>query len=137
MRHEDDVARQVFRAAWVGHVQQVARRAPVQDYDGTIPWALHLEAYEVYCKRYRPQPRLIEGNCRGGFSAGELDDFIPGWRARVSVAAVGRPGDEGRVCSAFVKFIEATGVAPGAAGATAFIQATLPLIADQMATSGT
>jgi hypothetical protein len=133
MRHEESIAQQVFRAAWVGHVQPVGRQAPVQDYDGTIPWALHLEAYEVYCKRYRPQPRLIEGNCRGGFAAGELDDFIPGWRARVPVAAVVRPGDEERVCCAFLKFIETAGVAPGGAVATAFIQATLPLIAGGVA----
>lgn len=63
------------------------KRAPVQGYPGGIPWAIHLEAYEVYCKRWSPQPALIdlEGkNCRGGFSTGELDDFIPGWRDRVA-----------------------------------------------------
>jgi hypothetical protein len=63
------------------------KMAPVQGYPGGIPWAIHLEAYEVYCKRWGPQPALIdlEGrNCRGGFSTGELDDFIPGWRDRVS-----------------------------------------------------
>jgi hypothetical protein len=27
----------------------------------------------------------LEGrNCRGGFGVGELDEFIPGWRDRVS-----------------------------------------------------
>jgi len=63
------------------------KRAPVQGYPGGIPWAIHLEAYEVYCKRYGPQPALIdlEGRgCRGGFGTRELDDFIPGWRDRVS-----------------------------------------------------
>lgn len=63
------------------------KRAPVQGYPGGIPWAIHLEAYEVYCKRWSPQPALIdlEGRgCRGGFSTGELDDFIPGWRDRVA-----------------------------------------------------
>lgn len=63
------------------------KRAPVQGYPGGIPWAIHLEAYEVYCKRWGAQPALIdlEGrNCRGGFSTGELDEFIPGWRDRVS-----------------------------------------------------
>lgn len=63
------------------------KRAPVQGYPGGIPWAIHLEAYEVYCKRWGPQPALIdlEGRgCRGGFSTGELDDFIPGWRDRVA-----------------------------------------------------
>ena len=61
--------------------------APVQGYPGGIPWAMHLEAYEVYCKKWSPQPAMIdlEGrNCRGGFSTGELDEFIPGWRDRVS-----------------------------------------------------
>lgn len=63
------------------------KRAPVQGYPGGIPWAIHLEAYEVYCRRWGAQPALIdlEGrNCRGGFSTGELDDFIPGWRDRVA-----------------------------------------------------
>jgi hypothetical protein len=63
------------------------KRAPVQGYPGGIPWAIHLEAYEVYCKRWGAQPALIdlEGrNCRGGFSTGELDQFIPGWRDRVA-----------------------------------------------------
>jgi len=61
--------------------------APVQGYTPGIPWSLHLEAYDAYCKKYGKQPALIdlEGrNCRGGFGVGELDDFIPGWRDRVS-----------------------------------------------------
>jgi hypothetical protein len=60
------------------------RRAPVQGYSAGIPWALHLEAYDAYCKKWRPQPALIEGHCRGGFHAEELDEFIPGWRERAS-----------------------------------------------------
>ena len=63
------------------------KMAPVQGYPGGIPWAIHLEAYDAYCKKWSPQPALIdlEGrNCRGGFSTGELDEFIPGWRDRVS-----------------------------------------------------
>ena len=63
------------------------KRAPVQGYPEGIPWAIHLEAYEVYCRLYGPQPALIdlEGRgCRGGFGTRELDDFIPGWRDRVS-----------------------------------------------------
>ncbi|HEY0955826.1 MAG TPA: hypothetical protein VGE36_13760 [Roseateles sp.] len=66
---------------------QTEKRAPVQGYPGGIPWAIHLEAYAVYCQRWGAQPAMIdlEGrNCRGGFSTGELDDFIPGWRDRVS-----------------------------------------------------
>lgn len=61
--------------------------APVQGFTPGIPWSLHLEAYDAYCKKYREQPALIdlEGrNCRGGFGTAELDVFIPGWRERVS-----------------------------------------------------
>ncbi len=66
---------------------QAEKIAPVQGYTPGIPWSLHLEAYDAYSKRWSPQPAMIdlEGrNCRGGFSTGELDDFIPGWRDRVS-----------------------------------------------------
>jgi hypothetical protein len=61
--------------------------APVQGYPRGIPWSLHLDAYDAYCKKWGPQPALIdleERNCRGGFSAGDLDEFIPGWRDKVS-----------------------------------------------------
>lgn len=61
-------------------------RAPVQGYAPGIPWELHLEAYEAYSKKWSPQPALIDlkgRNCRGGFSTGELDGFIPGWRERL------------------------------------------------------
>jgi hypothetical protein len=60
------------------------KRAPVQKYPEGIPWELHLEAYAAYCKRWSPQPALIEGWCRGGFSMEELDGFVPGWRNKVS-----------------------------------------------------
>lgn len=56
------------------------RRAPVQGFSAGIPWAMHLRAYDAYCKKYRSQQALIEGGCRGGFSTRELDMFIPGWR---------------------------------------------------------
>lgn len=66
-------------------VVQVERKmAPVQGYTPGIPWSLHLEAYDAYCKKWGRQQALIEGGCRGGFHVGELDDFIPGWRERVS-----------------------------------------------------
>lgn len=61
--------------------------APVQGYSAGIPWSMHLRAYDAYCKMYGPQQALIdlEGrNCRGGFSVGELDMFIPGWRDELS-----------------------------------------------------
>lgn len=60
------------------------KMAPVQGYTPGIPWSMHLEAYDVYRKKYGAQQALIEGWCRGGFGTGELDDFIPGWRDRVS-----------------------------------------------------
>lgn len=66
------------------------KRAPVQGWPEGIPWSLHLEAYAVYSKRWGAQPAMIdlEGrNCRGGFSTGELDMFIPGWRDKVSEIA--------------------------------------------------
>lgn len=59
------------------------KRAPVQGYSPGIPWELHLRAYDAYCKKWSPQPALIdlEGrNCRGGFGTGELDMFVPHWR---------------------------------------------------------
>jgi hypothetical protein len=56
------------------------KKAPVNGYSPGIPWEIHLQAYAEYCKRYRPQPALLEGNCRGGFSTGELDMFLPDWR---------------------------------------------------------
>lgn len=67
------------------------KRAPVQGYAPGIPWSLHLEAYAAYCKKWAPQPALIdlEGrNCRGGFGVDELDEFVPGWRERADGVAV-------------------------------------------------
>lgn len=61
--------------------------APVQGYSAGIPWPMHLRAYDAYCKEWGPQQAMIdlEGrNCRGGFSTGELDMFIPGWRDELS-----------------------------------------------------
>lgn len=69
------------------------KRAPVQGYPPGIPWSMHLRAYGGYCKKWSPQPALIdlEGrNCRGGFSTGELDDFIPGWLDELSELAAAR-----------------------------------------------
>lgn len=61
------------------------KMAPVQGYVQGIPWDMHLEAYNAYCKRYGAQQALIEGDCRGGFGVGELDMFIPGWREKLSL----------------------------------------------------
>lgn len=63
------------------------KRAPVQGFSAGIPWSMHLRAYDAYSKKWSPQPALIdlEGRgCRGGFSVGELDEFIPGWREELS-----------------------------------------------------
>ena len=38
--------------------------------------AVTLLAYEVYCHVYGPQPAMVEGECRGGFSVGELIAFL-------------------------------------------------------------
>ncbi len=86
------LARQLGSAETDAHIEQqeakpVEKIAPVQGYTPGIPWSLHLEAYDAYSKKWAPQPAMIdlEGrNCRGGFSTGELDQFIPGWRDRVS-----------------------------------------------------
>lgn len=36
------------------------------------PTALTLRAYEVYCHVFRPQEAMVAGDCRGGFSVGDL-----------------------------------------------------------------
>lgn len=64
--------------------------APVQGFGAGIPWPIHLEAYDVYCKKWSRQTALInlkDRGCRGGFGVGELDEFVPGWRDRVSEMA--------------------------------------------------
>lgn len=55
-----------------------------------------LLAYEVYCHVYGEQKALITGNCRGGFSTGELIVFLYAhsfpkaeWRDRVKMAFKG------------------------------------------------
>ena len=35
-----------------------------------------MAAYEVYCELHGSQSALITGNCRGGFSAGELIAYL-------------------------------------------------------------
>ena len=42
----------------------------------TAPVCVTMRAYEVYCAIYGPQPELVEGTCRGGFSSGELIAFL-------------------------------------------------------------
>jgi ribonuclease PH len=59
----------------------------------TAPVAVTMRAYEVYCHVHGPQPALVTGWCRGGFSAGELIAFLYAhtfpkeeWRARADEA---------------------------------------------------
>ncbi len=73
---------------------------PVQRHHGRgpakTPKAVYMAAYEVYCHVYAPQEALIEGDCRGGFSKGELIAFLYArsfpkdeWRVRVRQAFIG------------------------------------------------
>jgi hypothetical protein len=35
-----------------------------------------MRAYEVYCEIFQPQEAMVTGDCRGGFSGGELIAFL-------------------------------------------------------------
>ena len=69
---------------------------PVQTVDhkgGKLRVEVTLAAYEVYSHVFAPQEALITGNCRGGFSTGELIAFLYArsfpkgeWRKRVDEA---------------------------------------------------
>jgi hypothetical protein len=61
-----------------------------------VPQAITMAAYEVYCHVWAPQSALIEGDCRGGFGAGELVAFLYArsfpkaeWKARFQEACRG------------------------------------------------
>ena len=63
---------------------------------GKISEGVALKAYEVYSKVFAPQVALITGNCRGGFSTGELIAFLYAssfpekeWHDRVKEAFAG------------------------------------------------
>ncbi len=47
-----------------------------------IPWSVADLAYSVYAGRCGRDQSLEELARRGGFSAGEMDEFLPGWRDR-------------------------------------------------------
>lgn len=64
--------------------------------DAAIPRAVHLAAYEVYAAVHGEQLALCNGDCRGGFGAGELVAFLYArsfprteWRRRVDEAMDG------------------------------------------------
>lgn len=74
---------------------RVGRRAKVQGYSAGIPWALHVEAWDAYAKKYGTSQSAERLNERGGFGTRELDMFVPGWRDRLSERAQGyRQGAE-------------------------------------------
>lgn len=57
------------------------------------PQVVTMKAYEVYSHVYAPQVAMVTGDCRGGFSTGELIAFLYAssfpkeqWRARVDEA---------------------------------------------------
>lgn len=60
------------------------------------PISVTMAAYEVYCHVYAPREALVTGECRGGFSTGELIAFLYArsfpkseWRTRVDEAFTG------------------------------------------------
>ena len=75
------------------------RMFPIQSAHGakphptSIPWAIADLAYSVYSARYGKDQSLERMAERGGFSPGEMDDFLPDWRERVAAlpAQVGEP----------------------------------------------
>lgn len=76
----------------------MAEKHPVQkpkvpNRESRISSLVTLRAYEVYSAIYSPQPAMITGWCRGGFSTGELMAFLYAhsfpkeeWRQRVDEA---------------------------------------------------
>jgi hypothetical protein len=62
----------------------------------TVRESVYLKAYEVYSQVWGPQPAMVTGACRGGFSTGELIAFLYAssfprqeWRERVDEALIG------------------------------------------------
>lgn len=55
------------------HPIQVHRRPHERS---RAPVVVTMRAYEVYCALHGPQPRMVEGDCRGGFGAGELIAYL-------------------------------------------------------------
>ena len=62
----------------------------------SVPKAVYMAAYEVYCHVYSPQQAMVEGCCRGGFGLGELAAFLYArsfpkeeWRDRTDEAFAG------------------------------------------------
>lgn len=53
-----------------------------------IPWSVADKAYSVYSARHGRDQSLNRLAERGGFGAGEMDDFLPGWRDEASEIVV-------------------------------------------------
>lgn len=49
-----------------------------------IPWSIAQLAYSVYARNYGGGQTLERLAERGGFGAGEMDEFLPDWRERCS-----------------------------------------------------
>ena len=63
---------------------------------GRLPKVVTMRAYEVYTALYGGQVALVTGDCRGGFSTGEIIAFLYAmtfprneWRERVDEALTG------------------------------------------------
>jgi len=61
-----------------------------------LPKVVTMKAYEVYCAVFGEQEKMVTGDCRGGFGAGELIAFLYAhsfpkeqWRDRVNEALAG------------------------------------------------
>lgn len=54
--------------------------APVQG-GWVIPWATHLQAFEIYRRMFGVQQTPEQLADRGGFHPTELDHYAPGWRS--------------------------------------------------------
>lgn len=55
-----------------------------------IPWEIAEEAYAVYAARFGRDQSLERLAERAGFSWGEMDDLLPGWRERVDLVVAQR-----------------------------------------------
>ncbi len=58
---------------------------------GDIPWSMGARAYAAYSARYGTNQSIETLNQRGGFSPGEMDQFLPGWRDQIAAAELLTP----------------------------------------------